>query len=60
MDHDRQIEAELQRNFYLLACSPPKLLDRSHQNFTRYNGIHFCTSYRNLVIFGSVTPEFKT
>ena len=26
MDDDRQIEAELQRNFHLLACSPPKLL----------------------------------
>ena len=28
MDDDRQIEADLQRNFHLLACSPPKLLDR--------------------------------
>jgi len=26
MDDDRQIEAELQRNFHLLACSLPKLL----------------------------------
>jgi len=24
MDDDRQIEAKLQRNFHLLACSPPK------------------------------------
>jgi len=29
MDDDRQIEAELHHNFYLLACSPPKLLDQS-------------------------------
>jgi len=36
MDNDRQIEAELQRNFHLLERSTPKLL---HQNFTRYSGI---------------------
>jgi len=36
MDDDRQIEAELQRNFQLLACSLQKLLN---QNYTRYNGI---------------------
>jgi len=33
MDDDRQIEAELQCNFHLLGCSPPKLLDRSSPKF---------------------------
>jgi len=34
MDDDRQIEAELQHSFNLLACSPPKLLDRSSKFYT--------------------------
>ena len=29
-------------------------------NFSRVIGNHFCTSCRNLVRFGSLTPEFKT
>jgi len=29
----------MQRNFHLLACPLPKLLDHLHQNFTRYTGI---------------------
>jgi len=33
MDDDRQIEAELQRNFHLLDSSPPKLLNRSSPKF---------------------------
>jgi len=33
MEDDREIEAELQRNFHLLACYPPKLLDRSSLKF---------------------------
>jgi len=33
MDDDRQIKAELQRNFHLLGCSLPKLLDRSSPKF---------------------------
>jgi len=33
MDDDRKIEAQLQRNFHLLECSPPKLLDRSSPKF---------------------------
>jgi len=28
-----------QRNFHLLACSPPKLLTNLDENFTRYSGI---------------------
>jgi len=28
MDDDRQIEAELQHNFHLLACSQPKIVDK--------------------------------
>jgi len=40
MDDNRQIEAELQHNFHLLACSPPKLYWTDlHQNFTQYSGI---------------------
>jgi len=33
VDDDRQIEAELQRNFHLLECSLPKLLNRSSPKF---------------------------
>jgi len=33
MDDNRQIEGELQHNFNLLACSPPKLLDRYSPKF---------------------------
>jgi len=38
-------DVNTQRNFHLLACSPPKLLDNLHQNFTRYSGI------RDAIIF---------
>jgi len=34
-----------QRNFHLLACSPPKLPNHPHQHFTRYSGI------RDAIIF---------
>jgi len=33
VDDDDKIEAELQRNFHLLGCSPPELLDRSSPKF---------------------------
>jgi len=33
MDDDHQIEAKLQRNFHLLECSLPKLLERSSPKF---------------------------
>jgi len=32
-DDDHQIKAELQRNFHLLACFSPKLLDQSSLKF---------------------------
>jgi len=39
MDDDCQIEAELQHNYHLLACSSLKLLDRSSPKFYTYSGI---------------------
>jgi len=33
MDDGRRIEAELQHDFHLLACSRPKLLDQSSPKF---------------------------
>jgi len=33
MDDVRQIEAELQCNIHMLACSPPKLQDQSSPKF---------------------------
>ena len=36
MDDDCQVEAELQRNFHLLECSSPKLLDQSSQKILHY------------------------
>jgi len=34
-------------------------LEDHNFDFSRVIGKHFCTPYRNLVRFGSVTPEFK-
>jgi len=35
-------------------------LEDRNFDLSRVIGIHLCTPYRNLVRFGSVTPEFKT
>jgi len=42
MDDDCQIEAELQCDFYLLACSPPIYSTNLHKNFTWYSGFSVC------------------
>jgi len=39
MNDDREIAAKSQHSFHFLGRSSPKLLDRSHQIFTRRRGI---------------------
>ena len=51
--------AILGRSSYVTLAFRNGLEDRNF-DFSGVIGKHFCTSYRNLVRFGSVTPEFKT
>jgi len=59
MDDDRQIEAELQRNFHLykLVLHHNSWTDL-HQNFTRYSGISDAIKsciYKELGLFHSIS-----
>ena len=45
-------------SFVMLAF--PNVLENQNFDFSRVIGNHLCTPCRNLVRFGSVTPEFKT
>jgi len=55
----RHAPAILRRSSFVTLAFPNGLEDRNFDS-TRVIGNHFCTSCRNLVRFGSVTPEFKT
>ena len=54
----RHAPAILGRSLYVTMAFQNGLEDRNF-DFSRVIGKHFCTPYRNLVRFGSVTPEFK-
>jgi len=54
INDNRQIEAELQHNFHLLACCPPKLLDRSSPS--QYSGISIMHT-QGVTAFRFRTPE---
>ena len=55
----RHAPAILGRSSYVTLAFRNGLEDRNF-DFSRVIGKHFGTPYRNLVRFGSVTPEFKT
>ena len=48
------------RTIFIRHVGVSKWLEDRNFDFSRVIGKHFCTTYRNLVRFGSVTPEFKT
>jgi len=54
----RAIFAAIRQQFVTLAF--PNGWEDRNVDFRRVIGNYFCTSCRNLVRFGSVTPEFKT
>jgi len=47
-------------SYFICHVGVSKWLEDRNFDFSRVIGKHFCTPYRNLVRFGSVTPEFKT
>jgi len=56
----RPIFAAIWRRSSFVTLAFPNGFDDRNFDFSVAIGNHFCTPYRNLVRFGSVTPEFKT